>query len=97
MKKIISFLILCSYFVGCSYNQENSLIIKKVKILEILSDRILVLPYDTISNEPVYFLISSATKIETDLHVGDYISALIDTKFMMSYPGQVNAYKITVL
>lgn len=96
LKTMFSLISLCTMFVCCS-NHSQSIIINKAEVLDILEDRLLVLPYDTLTNEPIYFLISSNTNIDNNIKNGDFISALIDTKIMMSYPGQVNAFEVKII
>lgn len=94
MKKMLSLILLCSMLTGCQHNIGNSLVVHKSEVLEIEENRILVKPYDTIEDDKIYYLICEFTVIEGDLAIGDFIEAQLDTKFMMSYPGQVNAFKI---
>lgn len=99
MKKIIIMLVSCTFFIGChnEIEKENIVVVKKAEILDIEDDRILVKPYDTIEDDVFYFLVSAVTEIDDDLKVGDFVYSELDDKFMMSYPGQVNAYKIRKL
>lgn len=96
MKKLFSLIIVCLLFNGCTSSPER-LTVSKAEVLEILEDRILVKPFDTLNDEPIYFLISSFTLLDHNIKVGDYITATIDTKLMMSYPGQVNAFEIRII
>ena len=96
MKKILCLCLLSLSFTGCPNDySDNVVIVNKAEVLEVNQDRILVKPYDTIDSDVFYFLISDMTEIDDNIQVGDYISAILDNKFMMSYPGQVNAYRIT--
>lgn len=96
MKKLFIFII-CIIAVIMAWFFKRGMVVSKAEVLEVLEDRLLVKPYDTIQNEEIYYLITPYTIIDKEIKVGDYIWARIDKKIMMSYPGQVNSFEIRII